>query len=398
MYQLEDFNFYNKRVLVRCDFNVAIKKGKVVDDFRIVRSLATLFYLKKRGAKIVLMSHLGRPEESEPTNKKSQSKTKGLSLRPIQKKLEELLRVKVGFSAKLKGRLLEGRINRMKAGEFLLLENLRFDQGEEANSDKLAKDLARLGDIFVNEAFSVCHRQHTSVYLLPQLMPHCAGFNLVEEVEFLSKVRDNPPRPFTVIIGGAKLDSKMKVIDEFIIQADHILFGGDIADVILAVKGICLGCSWPQQDIAEKIKKIDLTSSKIHLPIDVLMSPDRSGDNYIRCGAPGTLRKEEEILDLGSETVQKFSEIIRQSASVFWSGPLGLIENEKFTQGTLGVGGALNRNKGALKVLGGGDTVPILKKHGLADGFSFISSGGGAMLAFLAKESMPGLLALGYKV
>jgi phosphoglycerate kinase len=395
MYSLKDFNFTNKRVLVRCDFNVPIKSGKVGDDFRIKRSLPTIFYLKRAGAKIVLMSHLGRPEE--PIKKRLLSiQAQSSSLKPIQKRLEELVKDRVQFYPKSTGFLLERKINRMKGGQIILLENLRLNKGEENNDLHLAMEFAKLGDFYINEAFSVCHREHASVALLPKLLPHCPGLELTGEIEFLSKIRDNPQRPFTVIIGGAKLDSKMKVIDKFVASADHILFGGDIADVILAVKGICLGCSWPEKEIIEKIQHLKITSSKIHLPIDAIISPDRAGKSYIREGAPGTLRRDEEILDIGPETIKKFGEIIRVSETVFWSGPLGLIENEKFERGTVEVARILAQNKKALKVLGGGDTVPVLSKHGLINSFSFISVGGGAMLSFLAHEKMPGLAALGF--
>ncbi|MDD5146499.1 MAG: phosphoglycerate kinase [Candidatus Pacebacteria bacterium] len=393
MYSLKDFNFTNKRVLVRCDFNVPIKYGQVGDDFRIKRSLPTVFYLKRAGAKIILMSHLGRPQE--PT-RGSLFSSQPLSLKPVKKRLEELVKDKLQFYSKSTGPLLERKVNKMKGGQIILLENLRFNKGEEANDLHLAMQLAKLGDFYINEAFSVCHREHASVALLPKLLPHCPGLELADEVEFLSKIRDNPQRPFTVIIGGAKLDSKMKVIDKFVALADHILFGGDVADVILAVKGICLGCSWPAREVIEKIQYLKITSSKIHLPIDAIISPDRTGKSYTREGAPGTLRYDEEILDIGPETIKKFGEIIKGSATIFWSGPLGLVENERFERGTVEVARILAQNKRALKVLGGGDTVPVLNKHGLMNSFSFISVGGGAMLSFLAREKMPGLAALGF--
>lgn len=375
---------------MRCDFNVPIKNRQVTDDFRIQRSLETIFYLKQQGAKIIILSHLSKPEDGSAP---SADRTK-LTLKPVRSTLEKIFKEKVRFSSRLKGYLVKQEINSLKAGQLLLLENLRLNPGEEQNSEEFAQELAALGDFYINEAFSVCHRRHASVALLPKFLPAAAGFDLLKEYAFLSQIRDHPPHPFTVIIGGAKLESKMKVIDKFLKTADHILLGGDIADVILVVKGICPGRPWPSQDIVKKVNRINLTDPKIHLPIDAVISPDRDGNEYIRYAAPGTLRKEEEILDIGEETIKKFSEIIKASKAIFWSGPLGYIEDKDFEKGTVAVAKAVAANKEAIKVLGGGDTVDILNNYGLTSGFSFISTGGGAMLSFLSGDQLPGIEAL----
>jgi phosphoglycerate kinase len=199
-----------------------------------------------------------------------------------------------------------------------------------------------------------------------------------------------------VIIGGAKVESRMKVLDKFLKLADHLLFGGKIANVILSVKGLCVGRQWPDKEIVKKIEKIDLTNPKIHLPIDAIVSPDSSGEIYTRQTAPAMVRPEEEVYDIGEETVEHFSRIISEAELIFWSGPLGLAEQERFRYGTEAVARAIIKNKDAFSVVGGGDTVAILKKLALLDRFSYISVGGGAMLAFLVGEKMPGLESLNH--
>ncbi len=385
---LKDYNFQNKRVLVRCDFNVPIENGRVVDDFKIQRSLETLNYLKRQGAKIILLSHLGRPEETKQRSKKK------FSLRPVAQRLEELLKEKVKFFPKCIGRGPKKEAQRLKPGEILLLENLRLERGEVENDEKFSQALAELGDVYVSEAFSVAHRKHASIVTLPRLLPHYGGFSLEKEIEVLSKISQDPQRPLVIIIGGAKIASKMKVIERFLEIADHLLFGGKIANIILRVKGICPGKPWPTEEIVEKIEKLNLTDPKVHLPVDVLVSPDPSGEVYVRDTGPGNVRKDEEIFDIGEETITSFSEIIREAKTLFWSGTLGMHENEKFSQGTKGIAEAIARNYDAFKVVGGGDTIAAVRKFNLLDRFSFASTGGSAMLSFLAGEKLPGIEAL----
>jgi len=390
MKSIKDTNFYNSRVFVRCDFNVPIKKGKVLENFRIERCLETIKYLKKSGAKIILASHFGNPFET-----KSKRKRKKLySLKPVKQVLEELLREKIKFSKKITGKKLEMRTRRMKPGQIMLLENLRFDKREEKNESKFAKKLSQLADSYVNEAFAACHRKHASIVALPKLLPHFAGFNLKEEVEILSKIIQNPERPLCVIIGGIKIDSKIKVIEKFLGISDYLLVGGRIATNILRVKGICIGKPWPKEPVVRVINKINLTDSKIHLPIDVLASPNIDGDIYVRETGPGSVRNEEENLDIGGETIKKFSDIIKNSKTIFWSGPLGYFENEKFSQGTKKIAEAIGDCSNAFKIVGGGETIEAINKFNLSHKFSFISTGGGAMLSFLIGDEMPGIEAL----
>ncbi|MDI6883362.1 MAG: phosphoglycerate kinase [Patescibacteria group bacterium] len=387
---LKDFNFTGKKVLLRCGFDVPIKEGKILDDFRIEITLPTINYLKERRAKIILISHLGQPAKVQS----SKLKVKNYSLKPVALHLEKLLSEKVKFLNECIGEMVKKKVEKMKEGEILLLENLRLEKGEEENDEKFAKELASLGEVYVSEAFSVCHRPHASVVTLPKLLPSVAGLRLKKEIEVLSEIKEQPKRPQVLIIGGAKIPSRIKVIERFLKKVDHLLLGGKIANVLLRVKGISLGKPWPEEEVTKIIEKLDITSPKIHLPVDVLCSPDESGKVYIRETGPGNVRKEEEIFDIGDETIKKFEQIIKTAQTLFWSGPLGLVENKNFSKGTEEIAKMIVKNYSAFKVAGGGDTIVFLKKIGLLNKFSFISSGGGAMLAFLADEKLPGIEAL----
>lgn len=390
MNSLKNSNLQAKRVLVRCDFNVPIKNGKVLDDFKIQRTLETISFLKKAGAKIILSSHLGSPLKTE----RKKQRLKEFSLKPVQKKLQDLLKEKIRFSKRCIKRKAKKEIKRLKNGQILILENLRFEKGEKENNEKFAKELAKLGDVYINEAFSTCHRNHASIVFLPKLLPHFVGLNFEKEIEVLSRISQNPKHPLVVIIGGVKIASKIGVIKKFLEVCDHLLLGGKIVNNILTVKGISIGRPWPEEKVVEIIKKINLTDPKIHLPIDVLVSPDISGEVYIRNTGPGSVRKDEGIFDIGIETINTFSEIIKQAQTIFWSGPLGVFENEKFEKGTQEIAKIIGESKDAFTVAGGGDTVRALKKFNLLDNFSFVSTGGSAMLAFLTGEKLPGIEAL----
>lgn len=384
MKSLADFNFKNKKVIVRCDFNVSIKDGKIFDDFRIKEVIPTINHLTENGAKVILMSHLGQPKGRESN----------YSLKPVAFKLEELLGKNVKFLDDCQGSRVEREIKKMEPGQVILLENLRFYPGEKQNDLKFAQALAKLGDIYISEAFSVSHRNHASIATLPKLMPSGIGFLFGREIMALAKIKENPARPLVVIIGGIKISSKIRVIERFLSKADHVLLGGKIANIILRVKGICLGKPWPEEDVVEIIEKLELTDTKIHLPIDVIVSPNESGEVYIRETGPGSVRKEEGIFDIGPETIQTFKRIIEEGKTIIWSGALGMAENEKFRQGTKSIAEAIAKNHQAFKVAGGGDTAKLLNQFGLSEKFSYISTGGGAMLNYLVGEKMPGIKAL----
>jgi len=387
---INDYNFHNKRTLLRCDFNVPVHDGKILDDFKIQKSLFTIKFLRRAGAKTIVLSHFG-----SPSNFKDQKQAREeCTLKPTHKRLEELLQEKVEFVSESSIRKIELRVQKMKSGDILMLENLRFWPEEKSNSPVFAEKLARLGDVYVGEHFSVFHRENASVSLLPSLLPHFAGYELLKEIEMLARIFDNPPRPLVAVIGGSKMASKIKVASSLLKSADFLLLGGKIANTILTVKGIAIGKPWPDEDTVQLIRRFTLTDHKIYLPVDVLASSDNRGKELVRDTAPGMVRKDENIFDIGAETIYTFSEIIKTAATVFWVGPLGLYEQTPFSKGTKAIAEAIVNSSAELKILGGGETVAAVRSFGLSEGFNFISAGGGAMLAFLAKERMPGLEAL----
>lgn len=394
----------NQRVLVRCDFNVPLdEKGQISDDFRIRKTIPTIEYLIKKEAKVILMSHLGDPQGK---------KVEKLRLTPIQEKLMEYLDVSITKAADCIGKEIEDYVSEMQIGEILLLENLRFHKEEEENDEKFAKQLAGLGDFYINEAFPVCHRNHASIVGVPKFLPSAIGLLFEEEIKILSKLLENPEHPFVVIIGGAKIFSKIGVISQFLEKADHLLLGGKIANSILQAKGIIIGKPILETELVKMVEKIDLTSPKMHLPVDGAISLQESTEDYFRVGAIGRVKKEENVFDIGPETIKIFSEILKGSKisfkkggleyierkevpkTILWVGPLGMFENEKFEKGTKEIANIIIRNHTAFKIAGGGDTISAINKFALLDKFNHISTGGSAMLKFLSKEKLPGIEAL----
>ena len=416
---LKDFELKGKRALVRCDFNVPLSpKGEILDDFRIKETIPTIEYLIKKGAKLLLMSHLGRPAQNQK-----------YSLKPIAPRLEELLGKPVKFLADCIGEKVEKEIKKMKRGDTILLENLRFHRKEEENDEGFTKKLVKLGDIYINDAFSASHRGHASIVGIPKYLPSGEGLLLEKEIKILSKVMHNPWRPLIVIIGGVKIDTKIGVISQFLKKADHLLLGGEVANTILIGKGLSLGKSLAgdkgivkkgEEDkssssatesrlrdeggkesealfdfaAARAIEEINITNPKLHLPVDGFISLEKRQEDYFREGAIGTIKKEEKIFDIGPETIKIFSEIIKEAKMILWSGPLGLFEEKKFEKGTKKTAENIVKNKSAFKIIGGGDTIAAVDKFGLLDRFDHVSTGGGAMLEFLSGEKLPGIEAL----
>lgn len=353
MKTIRDLDIRNKRVLIRCDFNLPVVDGKIGSDFRIRQTLPTLKYAKEQGAHLVLMSHLGDDGDLAP--------------------VWEIVKRYIG------------------AEDVVFLDNLRLNKREEENSDEFAKELASKGDVYINDAFGVCHREHASVSAITKFLPSAAGFLLEKEVEVLSKVLDNPARPLVAVIGGVKVSSKSKVINKFLQIADHLLIGGKLANTLLAAKGIV--ADGFDKDELKEAEKIDYVSSKIHLPVDVAAT---SGEADIRNTAPGKVKGKELILDIGQETISIFSEIIKEAGTIVWAGPLGFFERKPFDKGTREVAESICNNLNALKVAGGGDTVSAVEAFHMEEKFNHLSTGGGAMLAFLGGEELPGLKALNY--
>jgi len=411
-------NIKNKRVLLRCDFNVPLdEKQNVVDSFRIKQTIPTIKYLLKNKNKIILISHFGNPQKLKTKNsslkiseKYKNKRLENFSLMPIYLKLKELLNKdarnnklpqngaakysKIKFLNDCIGKNVEEESKKMKTGEILFLENLRFHKEEKQNDNIFAKKLSSIAEIYVNDAFSVSHRQHASIVGIPNYLPSFAGLLFEKEVKALSKVSKNSLKPLVVIIGGAKIADKGGFIKIFLDIADNLLIGGKIANSILSVKGLCDKTHLPSAQIIKEINEIDLTSIKLHLPMDAIVSPDKKGDIYIRETALGKVKKGELILDIGSTTIKIFSDIIREAKAIVWAGPLGLFENPLFENGTKNIAKEIAKNSKAFKIAGGGQTIFALSKFGLRKKFDYISTGGGAMLKFLSGEKLPGIKAL----
>ncbi len=386
---LRDFNLNDKKVLVRVDFNVPLWLGENEsidneEDWRIEATLPTINYLLEQKAKIILIAHFGRPNGKIVEN---------LRLNLVKKRLEKLLGLSVIKLDNCLGSEVETRIENMRAGEIILLENIRFYPEERANNQDFAKKLAILGEIYVNDAFGVSHRNHASITSLPKYLPSCAGLLFEKEIKFLSKVLEKTEHPLVVVIGGAKISTKIKFIENFLEKADNLLLAGALANTVISAKGFAIGKSVTEAGMDEEIKKLNLTSSKLHIPVDVLASKDISGNTNIRISPVGNIDKHEMILDIGPDTIQMFSKIISQAKMIVWNGPLGLLEVEKFSLGSREIAQTIAKNNN-FSIVGGGDTVAFLEKLGLLNKITHVSTGGGAMLKFLAGEKLPGINAL----
>ncbi len=364
MKKLTDFDFKNKTVLLRCDFNVPISQdGEILDDFRIRKTVPTIRYLIKEKARIVLMSHL-------------ELEKKNLSLIHIIPRLNELLNQKVELLTDYIEGGAKEKIKKVEFGQIILLENLRFYEQEKTNNDEFAKKLSQLGDIFINEAFSVSHREHASVVSIVKYLPSTFGILFEKELEVLSKTLEEPKRPFVVIVGGIKIETKMKTILNLLEKADHLLLGSKMGEAILSYGD-----------------NID-TNKKINLPPDGIIGFKNQTDKRIREGTMAAVKKEEDVFDIGPKTIKLFRRIIKEGKTILFNGPVGVYENKRFEKGTREILNAITNNKSAFKIAGGGDTISAIKKFGLTEKFDFLSTGGGAMLKFLAGEKLPGIEAL----
>jgi phosphoglycerate kinase len=390
MKTLREIPLRNKVVLVRCDFNVPIFKGKIEDDYRIRATIPTIKFLTRKGAKTVLLSHLDEPPPFFSQKKFEPKEIKKYSLEPVAGRLSRLLEKKVKFVKNCLGEEVETEIKKLKRGEVLLLENLRFYEEEKSADEKFAKRLASLAQVYLNDAFGTCHRAHASVYLLPRYLPSGAGLLLEKETKILSQIFKKPRRPLVGIIGGIKIESKIKVIKNFLEKGDRLLFGGKMAEAILKIKkgeSLSLG-----KETEKEVRDIDLKNEKIILPQDFVVS----FKGKKRIAFFDEIKKGEEIEDIGPKTIEIFSQTIKKAKTIFWSGPLGKYEDKNFEKGTKEIGKTITKNRSAFKIAGGGDTDSALLKFGLRKKFDFISTGGGAMLSFLSGEKLPGLEALDY--
>ena len=383
MNKLKDFKLQDKKVILRANFDIPFdEKGNIFDDFRIRKALPSIKYLLEHEAKTIIISHLGRPSSGVR-----------LSLKPVAARLSKLLDQQVKFVKDCVGGQARKAVKAMKPGQVILLENLRFYSEERSNDDTFAKQLANLGEIYINDAFSNCHREHASIVGITNHLPSGAGLLLEEEIKTLSSVMEKPKRPMVLVLGGAKIDTKISCLLKFLEIADHIVVGGIFAPAILHAKGISLSGFPLDEDIEKKFASIELTNPKLHLPIDALVGLRNHQLDYLRQSAVGKIRKEEQMFDIGPETVRIFSNIIEEASTVIWNGPLGYVEDERFANGTLSIASAILRTN-AFSVVGGGDINAFLAANNMRSKFSYVSTGGGAMLEFLSDKELPGIKAL----
>lgn len=388
---LQDMKVGDKRILTRVDFNVPLDaKGNVTDDTRIKATLPTLNYILANKGKLILMSHLGRPK-GKPDKK--------LKLDPVAARLEKLLGRPVKKLDDCIGLNIEKTVSRMKEGEVILLENLRFHPEEEANDDDFSKKLAFLGDLYVNDAFACSHRTHASVVGITKYLKAGAGFLLSREIEYLSRVIESPESPYIAILGGAKVSDKIKVLDNLIYKVNCVLIGGGMAYTFLKAQGKNIGLSKLEKDKVEiaasilkkaKDRKVDIVLPVDHLVADKIASKARLQlqENEIQDGWFG--------VDIGPKSVKEFTDRLESARTVVWNGPMGVFEIDKFAEGSHSIASTLARLK-ATTVVGGGDTAAAVEKFGLSDKMSHVSTGGGASLEFLEGKELPGIVALANK-
>ena len=378
-----------KKVLVRADFNVPLKKGKIVEDYKISANLPLIKYLIKKGAVVILASHLGEPV----LNSKGVAKNKdAYSLEVVAKSLSKMLGQKVLFLGQAIGSPeLKKQAAGLKPGQVALLENIRFYEGEVKNKNSFAKSLSALADIYVNNAFAVSHRNHASVSAIKDYLPSYAGMLVEEEVLALSKLM-HPTKPFVAVIGGAKIDTKVALIKKLSQKADFVLVGGAIANCFLAARGTKVGKSPVTKDQIALAKKID--NRKVIVPIDMIVANKDFKEIAVR--KAGQVGAKEYVYDIGPETMKLYAKFLRAAKTIVWNGPVGMFEQPRLRQGTLFIGRAIAQHtKGkAYGVVGGGETIEALRMTGMLDYVDWVSTGGGASIAYLGGEKMPGLKGL----
>ncbi|MCS7061404.1 MAG: phosphoglycerate kinase [Anaerolineae bacterium] len=373
-----------KRALVRVDFNVPLKNGQITDDTRIRAALPTITYLLEQGAAVVLMSHLGRPKGVDPSQ----------SLKPVAEHLAKLLGRPVQFAEDCVGEAAEAKSKALKAGDVLLLENLRFHKEEEKNDPDFAKQLAAHGDVYVNDAFGSAHRAHASVEAVAHFLPAAAGFLMEKEINYLGGVLDNPQRPFVAILGGAKISDKLPVIQNLAKLADKLIIGGGMANTFLKAEGYEMGDSLVENEAIEQARELLTTcSGKLILPVDVVVADAFSNDANAETVSVGGVKPGWRILDIGPHTIMKYVDALKGARTIFWNGPMGVFEFPKFAAGTTEIAKAV-ADSGAISVIGGGDSVAAVEQAGIADRISHISTGGGASLEFMEGKMLPGVAAL----
>jgi len=393
MPDLATLELVGKRVFLRCDLNVPLKNGVITDDGRIKASLPTIKALLEKGVSLVIAAHLGRPKgEAKPE----------LSLAPVAQRLGELLGKEIVFPGEVIGDLVTKSAYDLKAGEILLLENIRYSAAETSKEEServaFATELAKLADFYVGDGFGAVHRKHASVYDLPKLLPHAAGFLVSAEVEVLKKLTQHPDKPYGVVLGGAKVSDKIAVISNLLDKVDVMAIGGGMVFTFLAAQGKEIGSSLVERDLIPTVKDLIAQAEKngveLHLPTDILVAPAFSADSPATLVSADSIPADQMGLDIGPESAKDFAQAIQKCKTVFWNGPMGVFEFPAFAQGTKVVAQALTQVSG-ISVVGGGDSAAAVRVLGFVDGdFGYISTGGGASLEYLEGKELPGLVAL----
>ncbi len=394
MKTIKDFNFKGKKALIRVDFNVPLDADlKVTDDNRIKAAKPTIIKILEDGGSAVLMSHLGRPKGAVNPD---------LSLKHICNKVSEVLGVTVKFSTECVGPEAEKAVSNLKSGEVLLLENLRFHSEEEKGDVSFAEKLSKMGDIYVNDAFGTAHRAHASTTIVAQFFPEkkCFGFLLAKEIEAIEKVMRTGEKPVTAILGGAKVSSKITIIENILDKVDHLIIGGGMTYTFVKAQGGTVGdsiCEDDKMDLAlEILKKAKEKGVEVHIPVDVLAADDFNNDANTKVVNSNEIPNGWQGLDAGPKTLENFKNVIQQSKTILWNGPVGVFEMESFAKGTIAVGNFIDEatKNGAFSLVGGGDSVAAVKQFGFENKVSYVSTGGGAMLESLEGKTLPGIAAI----
>ncbi len=393
MKTVNDFNFKNKKALIRVDFNVPLNNNfEVTDSTRIEAAKNTIIKVLEDGGSCVLMSHLGRPNGIEDK----------FSLKHIDKKVSEIIGVQVQFSENCIGPEAEKEVAELENGEILLLENLRFHKEEKAGDKEFAEALSKLGDIYVNDAFGTAHRAHASTSVIAKYFPEnkCFGKLLASEIENIEKVLTHSEKPVTAIIGGAKVSSKITIIESILDKIDHLIIGGGMAFTFVKAQGGKIGSSLVEDDKQELalsiLKLAEEKNVKIHLPVDAIVADQFSNDANIKTEDINNISEGWMGLDVGPKTNDLFKEVILNSKTILWNGPVGVFELEKFATGTISLGNAIAEatQNGTFSLVGGGDSVAAVKQFNLTNKVSYVSTGGGAMLEMLEGKTLPGIQAI----
>ncbi|MFL5760389.1 MAG: phosphoglycerate kinase [Thermomicrobiales bacterium] len=385
---IRDAQVSGKRVLLRVDFNVPLQNGRITDDTRIMAALPTIDDLLDRDAAVILISHLGRPK-GKPAGE--------FSLVPIAQRLQQFLEKPVQLVKDVGGPDAQTASDALRGGEVLLLENVRFEPGEEQNDPEFAKRLAALGEIFVNDAFGAAHRAHASTVGITDYLPAYAGYLMLREVEALRRLFSQPQRPFIAILGGAKVSDKIGVIENLLSRVDGILLGGGMANTFLFAQQVEVGSSLVERELVTEARSLLRSANgrgvEIVLPVDAVIAPTSDDQDKAGWVPISAVPADQSILDIGPGTVRRFGEKLDGARTIFWNGPMGVFESPAFAAGTKGVA-ELVADSQAFTVVGGGDSIAAIEQMGLADRISHISTGGGASLEFVEGKTLPGLEAL----